>query len=140
MHDLAIEAVGLASNGFHVGNKRLLTIDNLKRSLPFQRFSRRAIDDICSCEEHFIVQCLWKASVKTQCLRLGDDVLVAALNEAILFVRAWQRDLNRYSQVIVEIVEVVAKSSLSIGMDNNDIELEHTLNTTDECSKPAHHG
>ena len=24
-------------------------------------------------------------------------------------------------------------------MDNNDIELEHTLNTTDECSKSAHH-
>ena len=56
------------------------------------------------------------------------------------FMRAWRRDLNRYSQAVAEIVEVVAKSLLSIGMDNNDIELKHTLDTTDECSKPAHHG
>ena len=121
-----------------MGKERLLTVDNLKQSLSFQSFNRRAIDDVRSCEEHFIVQYLWKASVKTQCSRLGDDVLVAALNEAVLFVRAWQKNLNRYPQVVAEIVKVVAKFLLSIGIDNNDIELEHTLDTTDECSKLAH--
>ena len=115
-----------------------MTKDNLKQSLSFQSFNRRAIDDVRSCEEHFIVQYFWKASVKTQCSRLGDDVLVAALNEVVLFVRAWQRNLNCYPQVVAEIVKVVAKSLLSIGIDNNDIELEHTLDTTDECSKLAH--
>ena len=78
--------------------------------------------------------------MKTQCLRSDDDVLVATLNEAILFVRAWRRNLDRYPQVVAEIVKVVAKFLLSIGMDNNDIELEHTLDTTDKCSKLAHYG
>ncbi len=78
--------------------------------------------------------------MKTQCLRLSDDVLIAALNEANLFVRAWRRDLNRYPQVVTEIVKVVAKSSLSIGMNNNDIKLKHTLDITDKCFEPAHHG
>ena len=66
--------------------------------------------------------------------------MVAAFNEAVLFVCAWRRDFNHYPQVVAEIVEVIAKSLLSISLNNNDIELKHTLDTTNECFESAHHG